>query len=174
MSMITDSPGLSKKIARPASIELWFSDKGKFDEAVTLYCLMLGLPNNTAPGDTSCSLRLVGNLELLLFFDAAQPGNSNSTVVYWEVKGNMHVDIEDVYNELIRGRKFTGVMPPKSEPAKPDRLPTERAILRDSSGNLVGLTINPPVPLMTEGVGFNSQEFRAADEKAMTINPPLP
>ena len=172
--MITDSHGLSKKIVRPASIELWFSDKGKFDEAVTLYCLMLGLPNNNAPGDTSCSLRLTGNLELLLSFDAALLGDSNRTVMYWEVKGNMHVDINDVYNELISERKFTGVIPPKSEAAKPGRLPTERAILQDNSGNLVGLTINPPYPFTADGVGLNSEEFRAADEKAMTINPPIP
>ena len=142
----TDDAGFSKKVKRPATIEIRFADKARFDQAAALYCLLLGAANPTTPTSTTCQLRLVGDIELLLIYDATLPGPENSTVVFWEVPGKLHTDIEAVYTDLINLQKFTGLKPPKAEPTPPGRPITERALLKDNSGNLFGLTINPPFP----------------------------
>lgn len=141
MHTTPDALKLKHKFMRPASLEIRYATKDEYEQAVALYLDTLNT-TEVNEGKTFCSFRL-GDSELLLTQDASPAGYNNRTIVYWEVD-----DLTEVYDDLKNNKKFKSLEPPHPGQQVPGQRPTERALLKDDAGNLLGLIINPPYPFV--------------------------
>lgn len=135
---------LTALVTRAASIELRFTGKGEIADSLKIYPEFvegLGRPNSTKP---PVSMRL-GDMQELRFVEAAS--NSSCTVIYWEL-------IEDTNEGILAACKDLEANGCKTVEAihfRPDQPETACCLMQDPGGNLFGLIINPPYPLIGGG-----------------------
>ena len=142
MEMHTEvPPQLVALVSRAASIELRFSTEAKSTDTLSIYTDMvqgLGKPISTKP---PVSLRLGQEQELRFVVAAAY---TNCTVIYWSVVDNSSKGI----SEACAALESKGCTVVEKIHIRPDQPTTECCLLQDPAGNLFGVIINPPYPLL--------------------------
>ncbi|RZL08161.1 MAG: hypothetical protein EOO62_15850 [Hymenobacter sp.] len=149
MNPAPDPAQLAAKFLRLASIELRFARKNKYLDVVNLYCQQLGLTPLPDPQDVQPFYAYKigkGNQAMELRFalkNSDDDKKKNRTIMYWEVPTGEIVTTTTALRSLTDYALFE---PVTSSPngIKPD---SQRSIIEDPSGNLLGLIGNPPFPL---------------------------
>ena len=133
-------------VTRAASIELRFISKNGVANSVGFYSdLIAGVeaPNSITP---PVSMRL-GDMQELRFVEAA--ACSNCTAIYWQVT----VDSEDAIRAACEVLEGEGCKTVVGIHHRPDQPKTLCCLMQDPGGNLFGLIINPPYPLVRQPLG---------------------
>ncbi|WP_460502698.1 VOC family protein [Hymenobacter agri] len=135
--MQTPTPQVLKgKVLRPAIIELGVADAAQLAKTKAFYEALLG--------DTTYPYRLLTNMALLC---VATEDGSTHTIIYWEVPG-ASAELKATYDDLIKHHGCSGVKPPHKPPKSLAKDEMEIATLADAAGNVLGLVINPPYPVV--------------------------
>ena len=133
-------------VTRAASIELRFISKNEVANSLGLYSdVIVGVeaPNSITP---PISMRL-GDMQELRFVEAA--AYSNCTVIYWQVT----VNSEDAIRAACKALEGAGCETVEGIHHRPDQPKTLCCLMQDPGGNLFGLIINPPYPLIRQPLG---------------------
>lgn len=173
MSSLNPLASITGTFSGASSIALRFAGFEQYQQAVLLYCNSLGrsappVPFPTKP--TSYSIRISDSLELLCVWQSPAL-ETNCTIVYWGV-GTEPAQIEAACAALVANGYTLLEAPGKSPAGSGDKENTQRAVLKDKSGQRIGVVINPPVPFIGAGApGTMQLEFPV--EPTHVINPPV-
>jgi hypothetical protein len=170
---VTSAPDpVAGTFAGASSIALRFAGFEQYQQAVLLYSAALGKPVGAAPpaSPPSYSIRISDTLELLCVWQN-QTLETNCTIVYWGV-GTEPAQIDAACAALV-AKGYTLLEPPGKSPlGSGDKENTQRAVLKDKSGQRVGVIINPPVPYtVASEPGIPQMQFPV--EPTHVINPPV-
>ena len=149
-----------------ASITLRFAGFEQYQQAVQLYRAALGHADPSAPpaAPPSYSIPISDSMELLCAWQSPAL-KTDCTIVYWAV-GKLPEEIAAACRSLEAKGYRMREAPGESPLGSGDKPDTQRAVLEDESGHLMGLIINPPVPLMTPTLVFQISPTHV-------INPPV-
>lgn len=143
-------------LLRPAIIELRYSDSDRYREAVKLYRGLLRTRYEDSVGDKVHTFRIGQSQELdkkdLLLRLTWQASNlrpeDGHTVVYWKIRG-VEAEKLDSVDRVLQQERWVSVDAPDTYDVRPEppKGTARRSLLRhEVTGDLMGLTINPPVP----------------------------
>lgn len=155
-------PDTHPPFLRPASIEIRFAIEDEYKQAANRYkealspidsdsqpesiSFPVGLPTPVENGGTAPH-----SMELLLrFIPGANPKLTKRAIVYWEINATDSDGLKNFHQDLMKNHNYTTVDPSPDSSIKAQNdyfLTAERSLLTDKSGTLVGLIINPRIPI---------------------------
>ena len=153
------------RFVRPASQEIRYVSKADLNAGAAFYKEILGV-TPSAQDDSAYSFALgvagrppTSELRLVLGPAETHPGLMDKPFTYWELADGSKADIKSVYNALVSDgytphlKVFTSG---KVKISSGIYANTQRGVLADKSGNLLGIIINPPYPTYTSFAGSRS------------------
>lgn len=158
-------------LIRPASIAIRVKAK-QYNEFAKFYTDNLGAGKQTPAG---LSFRMPGKDMEILLVKRGNGFDKNMTVVYWEVSPDSAGTLRGAHKAV---RKY---LPWSKQFEEPGTDTTEllergarRSAIEDGSGNLVGLTINPPYPFTGPSGLQKTQGDTIAITQAVNTHEPTP
>lgn len=154
-------------LLRPAIIELRFTEQGPFDKAVSAYKTMLATDGKVGTTANVYNFKVgkdVNSQDILLrlTWGPEDASTANRTIIYWEVAGDWNKGLYTSRDKLVALGLREIEKPDSTHPHSLQigelgtpiaKKPNDRSLASDDAANLMGITINPPVPTVARNPG---------------------